>query len=39
MPAVEAGVGQVVRWGDWVFVEGFVVGMFELDVFEAFVRG
>ena len=39
MPAVEAGVGQVVRWRDGVFVESPVMGMLEFDVTETFILG
>ena len=37
MPAVEARVGQIVRVGDRVLVEFFVVRMHELDVVQTFV--
>lgn len=37
VPAVEAGVGEIVGVGDGVLVKGSVMGMLEFEVFEAFI--
>ena len=39
VPTVIARVGEVVLWGNGVFVEGLVVGVDEGDVLETFVQG
>ena len=39
VPAVEARVGEVVLWGNWVLVEFLVVGVHEGDIGKAFVLG